>query len=311
MPWLPCNVQQKWSSGCPAEWFGNWGSNKHRSCWLLTIDWDWSCGVPKMLCFPSQFIICWRELGVLMSEFCTTISWVCKRQNWSKPNRMWTVLSEKHVIVICSSINMMCHFSRVWHHGQSTYIYILVWRIHKQTHAIHTCRMHTKLRKNTPKCLKFTTIFFCSMGVSNKTVMVSLGSIVANTTLKTWEPAITPPPSAPFMSCLTMGSKKIDVMSCNSWFVQRFLCLCQFSFPTTRFVRLELFMRSVRMHFVKNQVKQQNWFTHHNRKKLSGCISHEPLATAAVLLFSPCHESLSKFRDEPLCVFVMFVVVQR
>jgi hypothetical protein len=29
--------------------------------------------------------------------------------------------------------------------------------------------------------------------------MVSLGSIVANTTLKTWEPAITPPPSAPFM----------------------------------------------------------------------------------------------------------------
>ena len=23
-----------------------------------------------------------------MSEFCTTISWVCKRQNWSKPNRM-------------------------------------------------------------------------------------------------------------------------------------------------------------------------------------------------------------------------------
>lgn len=105
--------------------------------------------------------------------------------------------------------------------------------------------------------------------------------------------------------------EKNDVMSCNSWFVKRFLCLCQFSFPTTRFVRLELFMRSVRMHFVKNQVKQQNWFTHHNRKKLSGCISHEPLATAAVLLFSPCHESLSKFRDEPLCVFVMFVVVQR
>lgn len=113
MPWLPCNVQQKWSSGCPAEWFGNWGSNKHRSCWLLTIDWDWSCGVPKMLCFPSQFIICWRELGVLMSEFCTTISWVCKRQNWSKPNRMWTVLSEKHVIVICSSINM-CVTSRAY-----------------------------------------------------------------------------------------------------------------------------------------------------------------------------------------------------
>jgi len=198
MPWLPCNVQQKWSSGCPAEWFGNWGSNKHRSCWLLTIDWDWSCGVPKMLCFPSQLIICWRELGVLMSEFCTTISWVCKRQNWSKPNRMNGAVGKT---CDCNMFlnKYVCHFSCVWHHGQSTYIYISVWRIHKQTHAIHTCRMHTKLRKNTPKCPKFTTIFFCSMGVSNKTVMVSLGSIVANTTLKTWEPAITPPPSAPFM----------------------------------------------------------------------------------------------------------------
>lgn len=107
----------------------------------------------------------------------------------------------------------VCHFSCVWHHGQSTYIYILVWRIHKQTHAIHTCRMHTKLRKNTPKCLKFTTIFFCSMGVSNKTVMVSLGSIVANTTLKTWEPAITPPPSAPFM-CVWLWDRK-KLMSCR------------------------------------------------------------------------------------------------
>ena len=204
----------------------------------------------------------------------------------------------------------VCHFSCVWHHGQSTYIYILVWRIHKQTHAIHTCRMHTKLRKNTPKCLKFTTIFFCSMGVEQN----GHGFPRFHCCEHDFENLRTgnyPSTICAIHVCLTMGSKIIDVMSCNSWFVKRFLCLCQFSFPTTRFVRLELFMRSVRMHFVKNQVKQQNWFTHHNRKKLSGCISHEPLATAAVLLFSPCHESLSKFRDEPLCVFVMFVVVQR
>ena len=55
--------------------------------------------------------------------------------------------------------------------------------------------------------------YFFVQWESNKTVMVSLGSIVANTTLKTWEPAITPPPSAPFM-CVWLWDRK-KLMSCR------------------------------------------------------------------------------------------------
>ena len=106
----------------------------------------------------------------------------------------------------------VCHFSCVWHHGQSTYIYILVWRIHKQTHAIHTCRMHTKLRKNTPKCLKFTTIFFCSMGVEQN----GHGFPRFHCCEHDFENLRTgnyPSTICAIHVCLTMGSKKM--MSCR------------------------------------------------------------------------------------------------